>query len=118
MHVLARLCVSAKFELWNVAVKIQPFENFQLYGTYLFMVPNFDMLRSELWSMALVDPIDYEKFVKENRQLLEESDQRDLLLFPDDDVTVTTVPRKFRTVDIPVPEPAKWVIYMYTGTSS
>ena len=57
--------------------------------------------------MEVVDPIDYEKFVKENSSLLETSPQRDMLMFPDDDVTVTSLPRKFRTVEIPVPGPAK-----------
>ena len=58
----------------------------------------------------LVDPIDYEKFVKENISLLESSPLKDMFLFPEDDITVTTLPRKFRTVEIPVPGPAKLVV--------
>ena len=57
--------------------------------------------------MELSEPIDYEDFVKKNQSLLEGSPQKDLLLFPEDDVTVTTLPRKLRTVDVPVPGAAK-----------
>lgn len=59
--------------------------------------------------MELVDPIDYEKFIQENAGIIESDSQKDMLLFPEDDVTVTTLPRKFRTVEIPVPGPAKSV---------
>lgn len=54
-----------------------------------------------------MDPIDYEKFLRENMSILESSPMKDLLLFPEDDISVTTLPRKFRTVEIPVPGPAK-----------
>ena len=57
--------------------------------------------------MELSEPIDYEDFVKKSQGLFEGMSQRDLVLFPEDDVTVTTLPRKFRTVDIPVPGPVK-----------
>ena len=57
--------------------------------------------------MELSEPIDYETFVKKNQSMLEGTSQKDLVLFPEDDVTVTTLPRKFRTVEIPVPGPAK-----------
>lgn len=39
--------------------------------------------------------------------LLESSPLKDMLLFPEDDISVTTLQRKFRTVEIPVPGPAK-----------
>ena len=58
-------------------------------------------------TMEAVDPLDYEKFVQENIGLLEGDANRGLCLFPEDDVTVTSLPRKFRTVEIPVPGPAK-----------
>ena len=57
--------------------------------------------------MELADPIDYEKFVTENNKILEEDPHKEMLVFPEDDVTVTTLPRKFRTVEIPVPGSAK-----------
>ena len=60
-------------------------------------------------NIEVVDPIDYEKFIKENLPLLESSPLKDMLLFPDDDISVTTLQRKFRTVEIPVPGPAKSV---------
>ena len=57
--------------------------------------------------MELSEPIDYEDFVKKNQSLLEGAAQRDLVLFPEDDITVTTLSRKFRTVEIPVPGTVK-----------
>ena len=57
--------------------------------------------------MELADPIDYEKFVTENSKILEDDPHREMLVFPEDDVSVTTLPRKFRTVEIPVPGSAK-----------
>lgn len=59
--------------------------------------------------MELNEPIDYEDFVKKNQSMLEGEPLRDLVLFPEDDVTVTTLPRKLRTVDVPVPGSAKSV---------
>ena len=58
--------------------------------------------------IELCEPIDYEDFVKKSQGLLESSPQKDLVLFPEDDVTVTTLPRKLRTVEIPVPGSAKY----------
>ena len=57
--------------------------------------------------MELADPIDYEKFITENSKILEEDVHKEMLLFPEDDVSVTTLPRKFRTLEIPVPGSAK-----------
>lgn len=57
--------------------------------------------------MELSEPIDYEDFVKKNQGVLDGFSQKDLVVFPEDDVTVTTLPRRFRTVEIPVPGPAK-----------
>ena len=59
--------------------------------------------------MELSEPIDYEDFVKKNQGVLDGISHKDLVVFPEDDVTVTTLPRKFRTVEIPVPGPAKSV---------
>lgn len=61
-------------------------------------------------NIEVVDPIDYEKFIKENISMLEASPLKDLLLFPEDDISVTALQRKFRTVEIPVPGPAKFVV--------
>ncbi len=57
--------------------------------------------------LDLQDPIEYEKFVKENQSLIENHPQKDMLVFPMDDVTTTTVPRKFHTIEMPVPGVAK-----------
>lgn len=68
-------------------------------------------------NIEVVDPIDYEKFIRENISILESSPLKDLLLFPEDDIAVTTLPRKFRTVEIPVPGPAKCVKFLSSGTA-
>ncbi|KAL5487361.1 hypothetical protein EMCRGX_G019952 [Ephydatia muelleri] len=47
------------------------------------------------------------RFLEENAALLQNDPQRDLVLFPEDDISVPTLPRKFRTVEIPVPGPAR-----------
>lgn len=60
-----------------------------------------------MMTVEAVDPLDYEKFVQENIGILEGDANRDLCLFPEDDIAVTSLPRKFRTVEIPVPGPAK-----------
>lgn len=52
-------------------------------------------------------PIDYEAFITEHRDQLFADPEKHLLLFPDDDVEVFTVQRAYRTVDVPVPGPAK-----------
>ncbi len=57
--------------------------------------------------MEVIEPIDYEKFVHENKEILETNSQKDMLVFPEEDVTVTTLARTFRTVEIPVPGTAK-----------
>ena len=67
-------------------------------------------------NIEVVDPIDYEKFVKENISMLEASPLKDLLLFPEDDISVTSLQRKFRTVEIPVPGPAKLVLCLVLST--
>ena len=60
-------------------------------------------------NIEVVDAIDYEKFVAEHLSMLESSPLKDMLMFPEDDISVTTLQRKFRTVEIPVPGPAKFV---------
>lgn len=53
-----------------------------------------------------VTPVDYEKFINENMDMLK---SESLLLFPDDDVSTSTVQRKYRTVEIPLPGQARCV---------
>ena len=52
-------------------------------------------------------PVDYEKYLEDNRNNIHGDSLKDLLLFPDDDVHVTSVKRTYRTTDIPVPGGAK-----------
>lgn len=82
----------------------------ELLYIYMFSVKAHSTSVSSTVNIEVVDPIDYEKFIKENMSLLESSPHSDLLLFPEDDISVTTLQRKFRTVEIPVPGPAKLVI--------
>ena len=58
-------------------------------------------------SVDPVNPVDYERFVHENSEVIRGDSQCSLLLFPDGDVTINTVQRKFRTVQYPVPGQAK-----------
>ncbi|KAK0080760.1 hypothetical protein PV326_008002, partial [Microctonus aethiopoides] len=47
----------------------------------------------------LVDPIDFESFVLKNKTLLQNDPQRELLLYPTDDVSQIVLPRRYRTVE-------------------
>ncbi|XP_058808456.1 dedicator of cytokinesis protein 9 isoform X2 [Phymastichus coffea] len=47
--------------------------------------------------LHLVDPIDFESFVTENKTLLHNDSQRELLLYPIDDVKNAKQPREYRT---------------------
>ncbi|XP_059484145.1 dedicator of cytokinesis protein 9 isoform X2 [Neocloeon triangulifer] len=51
----------------------------------------------------LVTPIEYEAFILKNKTLLQNDPQRELLLYPSDDVSQVILPRKFRTVLPPLP---------------
>ncbi|XP_043462362.1 dedicator of cytokinesis protein 9 isoform X3 [Leptopilina heterotoma] len=46
----------------------------------------------------LVEPIDFENFVLKNKTLLQNDPQRELLLYPQDDVSQVVLPRRYRTV--------------------
>jgi hypothetical protein len=70
-------------------------------------LPIVHSVGSGLSAMELADPMDYEKFIAENSKILEDDPHKEMLVFPEDDVSVTTLPRKFRTVEIPVPGNAK-----------
>ena len=53
----------------------------------------------------VVDPLDFEEFILQHQPLAEESDGvQNLAEFPDDDIEVTTVPRKHRTVETSIPK--------------
>ncbi|XP_077987576.1 dedicator of cytokinesis protein 9-like [Glandiceps talaboti] len=54
----------------------------------------------------LVEPIDYENVLVQNKKLMHDDRQRDMLFFPHDDISVATVPRELRTVKSTVPEKA------------
>ncbi|XP_068567134.1 dedicator of cytokinesis protein 10 isoform X7 [Cebidichthys violaceus] len=55
----------------------------------------------------LIDPLDYETVISELGDELKEDPLRDLLLFPDHDFTVSTVPQERRTLKSTVPEGAE-----------
>ncbi|KAG8235461.1 hypothetical protein J437_LFUL014091 [Ladona fulva] len=52
---------------------------------------------------ALVEPLDFETFVLKNKTVLQNDPQRELLLYPTDDVSQVVLPRKYRTVGSNVP---------------
>ncbi|XP_072319395.1 dedicator of cytokinesis protein 10 isoform X2 [Eucyclogobius newberryi] len=55
----------------------------------------------------LIDPLDYEAVISELGDELKEDPLRDLLLFPDNDFKVSTVPQERRTLQSTVPEGAE-----------
>ncbi|KAJ8916213.1 hypothetical protein NQ315_016352 [Exocentrus adspersus] len=46
----------------------------------------------------LVEPLDFEKFVIKNKTVLQNDPQRELLLYPIDDISAVVLPRRYRTV--------------------
>jgi hypothetical protein len=62
-------------------------------------------------SIDPVNPVDYEKFISENSDVIHGDSLSHLLLFPDSDISISTLPRKFRTIQYPVPGQAKYVIH-------
>ncbi|XP_057325530.1 dedicator of cytokinesis protein 9 isoform X3 [Microplitis mediator] len=46
----------------------------------------------------LVDPIDFESFILKNKTLMQNDPQRELLLYPPDDVSQVVLPRRYRTI--------------------
>ncbi|KAG5877388.1 hypothetical protein JTB14_027999 [Gonioctena quinquepunctata] len=46
----------------------------------------------------LVEPLDFEKFVIKNKTVLQNDPQRELLLYPPDDISQIVLPRRFRTL--------------------
>lgn len=55
-----------------------------------------------------VSPVDYERFIKENMDIIKGDPQPEMLLFPEDDIDVCSKARSFRTVQIPVPGQARY----------
>uniref|UniRef100_A0AAY5L4U1 Dedicator of cytokinesis 10 n=1 Tax=Esox lucius TaxID=8010 RepID=A0AAY5L4U1_ESOLU len=55
----------------------------------------------------LIDPLDYEAVIGDLGEELKEDPLRDLLLFPDNDFTVSTVPLERRTLQSTVPQEAE-----------
>ncbi|KAG5678742.1 hypothetical protein PVAND_008388 [Polypedilum vanderplanki] len=51
----------------------------------------------------IADPIDFESFILKNKTLIQNDPQRELLLYPNDDVSEVILPRKFRTITTGIP---------------
>lgn len=51
----------------------------------------------------LIEPIDFETFILKNKTLLQNDPQRELLLYPADDVSQVVLPRRYRTTCHSVP---------------
>uniref|UniRef100_A0A1B6HAI3 PH domain-containing protein n=1 Tax=Homalodisca liturata TaxID=320908 RepID=A0A1B6HAI3_9HEMI len=56
---------------------------------------------------TLVEPIDFESYILKNKTLIQNDPQRELLLYPPDDVSHVVLPRKFRTVHPNIPHSAE-----------
>ncbi|XP_058447960.1 dedicator of cytokinesis protein 9 isoform X2 [Malaya genurostris] len=52
---------------------------------------------------VLVEPIDFEGFIIKNKTLIQNDPQRELLLYPSDDVTEVVLSKKFRTITSNIP---------------
>eukprot|EP00794_Sanderia_malayensis_P007878 gene7878-8729_t len=53
----------------------------------------------------VADPLDFEDFILQHQPLAEECDSvENLCEFPDDDIEVTSIPRKHRTIENPLPK--------------
>uniref|UniRef100_A0A8D9FDQ4 Dedicator of cytokinesis protein 9 n=1 Tax=Cacopsylla melanoneura TaxID=428564 RepID=A0A8D9FDQ4_9HEMI len=52
---------------------------------------------------TLTEPIDFEAFVLKNKTFLQNDPQRELLLYPPDDISQVVLPRRYRTVCHSVP---------------
>ncbi|KAL1123769.1 hypothetical protein AAG570_001542 [Ranatra chinensis] len=53
-----------------------------------------------------VDPLDFESYILKNKTILQNDPQRELLLYPSDDVSQVVLPRKFRTLSSGTPAPS------------
>ncbi|XP_058818406.1 dedicator of cytokinesis protein 9 isoform X4 [Topomyia yanbarensis] len=62
---------------------------------------------SQVNKPVLVEPIDFEGFIIKNKTLIQNDPQRELLLYPSDDVTEVVLTKKFRTIASNIPSYAK-----------
>ncbi|KAB0797571.1 hypothetical protein PPYR_08564 [Photinus pyralis] len=51
----------------------------------------------------LVEPLDFENFILKNRTFLQNDPQRELLIYPSDDISQIVLPRRYRTTSAIVP---------------
>lgn len=58
---------------------------------------------SVLNKQKLIEPLDYENVVVKNKTLLHNDPQREMLLFPHDDISQSELPRRLRTIHSSVP---------------
>lgn len=72
---------------WNLFIYI--FQLIQLRLMALnFKIPNFSLFHFQNKPLA-VQPIDFESFVAKNKTLIQNDPQRELLIYPNDDVSVS-----------------------------
>ena len=61
-----------------------------------------------------MEPLDFEEFILQNQPLADENtDIAVLSEFPDDDIEITNIQRKARTVGQAVPDLMQWVPFLY-----
>ncbi|BES88459.1 Hypothetical protein domain [Nesidiocoris tenuis] len=53
--------------------------------------------------LHLVEPLDFESYILKNKTILQNDPQRELLLYPSDDISPITHPRKYRTLMPTIP---------------
>ncbi|XP_055550317.1 dedicator of cytokinesis protein 9 isoform X3 [Wyeomyia smithii] len=65
---------------------------------------------SQVSKPVLVEPIDFEGFMIKNKTLIQNDPQRELLLYPNDDVMEVMLTKKFRTITNNIPSFSKTAI--------
>ncbi|XP_049532929.1 dedicator of cytokinesis protein 11 isoform X2 [Anopheles darlingi] len=58
---------------------------------------------TSLTKPVIVEPIDFEAFILKNRTLIQNDPHRELVLYPNDDVSEVLQPKKFRTIHSNIP---------------
>lgn len=60
--------------------------------SFFFLLISFPFVISLQNKPLLVEPIDFENFILKNKTLIQNDPQRELLLYPNDDVSVSKLP--------------------------